>query len=149
MHTDIVINRFGRAWVNQRNVNDSNNDRNGNDNGWNNGSWNNGNGGWSNGNWNYTQAMSTTSFEQFKQTLFNQAFESNRLTMAKQVISNNWFTTDQVRDLMKQFNFENNKLDLAKHAYQFTIDRNNYFVLTNELTFNTNKEALMRHIQGR
>jgi Domain of unknown function (DUF4476) len=155
MHTDIVINRFGRAMVDQRNNNGNSNNRDDYDddnNGWNNGNggWNNGNGGWNNGNgaWGNGRAMSTTAFEQLKQTLCNEAFENNRLNLAKQVVASNWFTTSQVRDLMKQFNFENNKLDIAKHAYNFTVDRNNYYLLTNEFSFSTTKQALMRHIQG-
>jgi hypothetical protein len=168
-HVDITINRFGKVFIDEQqlgntidgNCNNNNNNgwdnNNNNNNNWNNNgnnNWNNNNNNnWNNGgnnNWNNNpnRIMNTTSFDQFEQTLRNENFENTRLTMAKQVIANNFFSTAQIKTLLGLFTFENNKLELAKYALTYTVDKGNYFTLANEFTFSSNKEALMRHIQN-
>ncbi|NNM15204.1 MAG: DUF4476 domain-containing protein [Bacteroidia bacterium] len=96
------------------------------------------------GNFNY--GMDAQQFGMFKQTLKNQSFESTRLRMAKQVISQNYFTTVQVSELMRLFNFDSKRLELAKHAYGRTIDKENYYSVSNMLSFNSSIDELMRFI---
>jgi Domain of unknown function (DUF4476) len=160
-HLDISINRFGKAFIDEQlmanaayendNYGGSNQSDNQSDNhNYNNQHWDNdGDNHWGNSSNNASgRIMNNVSFEQFKQTLKNEDFENARLSLAKQVIENNLFSTAQVRELMRQFNFENNQLELAKYAYQFTTDKGNYFTLANEFSFSSNKESLMRHIQN-
>jgi hypothetical protein len=158
-HVDITINRFGKVFIDEQQLGNTidGNYNNNNNNGWNNNNgnnnWNNNNNNWNNGgnnNWsnNPNRVMNATSFDQFEQTLRNENFENTRLTMAKQVITNNFFSTAQIKTLLGLFTFESNKLELAKYALTYTVDKGNYFTLANEFTFSSNKEALMRHIQN-
>lgn len=152
---DIIISRFGKVYVDQQYFldgvfgDDHHHDNDNHHGGWN-GNNNNGGGyGNNNGNWNSNnRVMNQASFHQFKQTLLNESFENTRLTMAKQVIANNWFTTAMVKDLVEIFAFENNKLDLAKYAYAFTTDRNQYFQINDCFTFSNSKQELTRYIQN-
>src|SRR6476661_1831181 len=69
-HTDIVINRFGKAFIDEQLIQDDYNNngypgQSNNGGGW--GSSNNGN--WNQGNGNYSQAMNDRSFQQFKAVL--------------------------------------------------------------------------------
>ncbi len=154
-HVDIVINRFGKAFIDEQllDINCTNTDINygQNDNHWgNNNQWNNDNNNWNNNNWNsnINRTMADATFEQFVQTLRNESFDNTKMNMAKQILVNNFFTTAQIKAVMQQFTFENNKLDIAKYAYRYTVDKSNYFALANEFTFSNNKEALIRHIQN-
>lgn len=73
--------------------------------------------------------------------------ENNRITSAKFIIEKNNFTTAQVKEMMMLFTFENNRLEIAKLAYNKTIDKNNYYQLNDALTFSNSKEELARFIR--
>src|SRR5205085_8569958 len=96
-HVDITINRFGKAFVDERQMgagyDEEDYDVN-NDNG-------------------YDQAMNARAFEQFKQTIRTESFDNAKLIMAKQTISRNYFNASQVREIVELFSFENSKLDIA------------------------------------
>ena len=66
---------------------------------------------------------------------------------ASYIIEGNFFTTAQVKSMMSLFNFENNKLAIAKQAYAKTLDKENYRCIADELSFSGSKEALARFIR--
>ncbi len=137
-HVDIIINRFGKAFIDEQPIN-WNDDYNSNDQYPNNGGWNN-NGG-------LGQVMDSRSFDQFRTMLRNERFDNSRLTLAKQTISSNMFSTAQVKDLIPLFSFDDSRLDLAKFAYRYTADRNNYFTLYDAFSFSSSKEELAKYIR--
>ena len=138
-HTDISINRFGRAFIDERQMNAgyyADNDENDHDgNGW----------GYND---NYMQPMSNRSFDQFRESLRKENFDNTRVVLAKQTIAANYFSAAQVKELVNLFSFENNKLDIAKHSYKYTVDKNNYFTLNDAFAFSSSKEELARYIQA-
>jgi hypothetical protein len=139
---DIMINRFGKAFVDEQVTtqgyyNDDDDDDWGNNNNWNN----------NNNNSPVYTAMDAQSFEQFKQTIKNEMSDDTKLKISKQYMTSNYFTAAQVKDLLSLFFFEANKLELAKFAYKYTIDKNNYFVVNNSFSFSSSKEELMNYIQ--
>ncbi len=95
----------------------------------------------------YSRLMSDFDFSQAKETLRKEWFENTRMTTAKQIIDRNYFTSQQVKDLLLLFTFENNRLDLAKYAYGKTVDKGNYFIVNDAFTFNSNKEKLGEYIR--
>ena len=96
---------------------------------------------------NYSQAMTNNDFAQAKESLRREWFENTRLETAKQIIDRSYFTSQQVREMVLLFTFENNRLDIAKYAYGKTVDKGNYFVINDAFTFNNNKEALKEYIR--
>lgn len=148
-HTDITINRFGKVMVDEQQMGtgyfdeeDDEWDDNGNWNG-NNGNWNGNNGNWNNG----QQSMNDRVFEQFKQSLRNESFESTRVTLAKQTIATNFFTAAQVKDILNLYSFESSKLELAKYAYDYTVDKGSYFIVNDVFSFSSSKEDLNNYIR--
>ena len=95
---------------------------------------------------NYGRSMSSHDFSQAKESLRKEWFENTRMTTAKQIIDRNNFTSQQVKELMLLFTFENNRLDIAKYAYGKTVDKGNYFVVNDAFTFNS-KEKLNEYIR--
>ena len=136
-HVDIIINRFGKAFLDERQMTAGYYDNNDND----------GSGGWDSNDDNL-RPMENRSFEQFKQVVRNENFENTRLVVAKQAIANNYFSTAQVKELVGLFSFENNKLDIAKYCYKYTVDKNNYFILNDVFSYSSSKEKLARYIQA-
>ena len=138
---DIVINRFGKVFTDEQPISMGYYDEE-DDWGNNNDNWNNNGGGYNN------QAMDARLFDQFKQSLKNAMFDDTRLNTAKQVIASNYFSSTQVREIIQQFSFENNRLEVAKYAYKYTIDKGSYFLVNDAFTFSTTREELTRYIQA-
>lgn len=92
--------------------------------------------------------MHPADFEMLKQTIRNQSFDSSRLSVAKQATSMNYLSSRQVFELMELLTFESSKLEFAKHAYNRTVDRNNYYVVNNAFTFSSSVDELTRYIQN-
>lgn len=157
-YTDIIVSRSGRVFVDELGYDDYYQNggwNNGNNNGgWNNGSWNNGNnnnGGWNNGGGNgnnWLQAMDNNSFQQLKRSVQNESFDNNKLEMLKNALTRNAVSSSQVRELMQLMSFENNKLELAKYAYRYTVDRNNYFIVSDAFSFSNSRSELNKYIAG-
>jgi hypothetical protein len=139
-HTDITVNRFGKVLVDEQFMIQGNDD---DDDDWND---NNNGGGWNNGG---QQVMNDRVFEQFKQTLRSESFDNTRLTLAKQTMSNNFFTSLQVKEIVSLFSFENSKLDIAKYAYAFTVDKGSYFVVNDVFSYSNSKEELADFIRNK
>lgn len=85
-------------------------------------------------------------FNQMIQSLGNYNFESTRMTVAKQLINNNYFNSRQVGRLMQQMTFESSKLELAKYAYSKTLDKNNYFLVNDQFSFESSIAELADYI---
>jgi len=96
---------------------------------------------------NYSQAMTNNDFAQAKESLRREWFENTRLETAKQIIDRSYFTSQQVKEMVLLFTFENNRLDIAKYAFGKTVDKGNYFIVNDAFTFNNNKEALKEYIR--
>jgi len=140
-HVDITINRFGKAFIDERSIT-GNYDSDDND--WNdNGGWNN------NGSWNNRQAMNARSFEQFRVSLARESFDNTRLALAKQTIASNLFTSEQMKVIVNLFAFDQSKLEVAKYGYDYTIDKQNYFLLNDAFAYSNSREELARYIQQR
>ena len=93
--------------------------------------------------------MNPGAFSQAITQVMQQNFESTRLTVAKQIIGSNFFTADQVRQLMTQMSFEASRLELARFAYNRVLDPQNYFVVNNAFNFSSSVDELNNSLFGR
>jgi hypothetical protein len=95
----------------------------------------------------YNQPMSDRMFATAKETIRRETFDKDKLMVAKQIVSNNMFSSSQVRELIQLLSFDDSKLELAKFAYARTFDRNNYFILYDAFAFRKSKEELINYTQ--
>jgi len=51
--------------------------------------------------------------------------------------------------MVECFDFESNRLELAKFAYDYVQDREMYFLVNDGLEFDASKATLSRYIQSR
>ncbi len=93
--------------------------------------------------------MCASEFESLKRSIENKSFDNTRLTIAKQVIKGNYLTSRQIADLVNLMTFESTKLSLAKYAYRYTVDPENYYVLNDVFTFESSIDELADFIQRR
>ena len=95
----------------------------------------------------YNTQMAPQSFEALKATLRNEGFDNSRLNIAKQAAAANIFSAAQVKEVMQLFSFDESRLDIAKTFYPRTIDKGNYFTVSDAFTFSNSKDALMEFIR--
>jgi len=78
-----------------------------------------------------------------------QNFNSTRITIARQIIqAKGCFTSRQVLDLVKLFDFEDSRLEIAKFAFAYTMDKENYYVVNDGFSFESSKTELSKFIAG-
>lgn len=76
------------------------------------------------------------------------AFASDQLAIVKSLNTNFCFSTAQVKLIMNEFSFPENKLDVAEMLYEKCTDRKNYYQLKGEFSFNTYEEQFSKLIGG-
>ncbi|MBL4658403.1 MAG: DUF4476 domain-containing protein [Flavobacteriales bacterium] len=93
---------------------------------------------------------SPAQFEELKKHIASQNFNSTKVTVAKQVIrAKECFTARQIAELLLLFAFDDDRLEIAKFAYDFCDDRSNYFLVNNSFTFDSTVEKLTAYISTR
>jgi hypothetical protein len=93
--------------------------------------------------------MSSNDFDAAMAMLSNEKFDDTRLTLAEQIVSNNPMTVSQIAQICRQFSFENNRLELAKFAYPFCVEKHKYYMLNEVFTYDSSKQELNEYLQGK
>jgi hypothetical protein len=93
--------------------------------------------------------MSDCDFNNLTQSIENKSFESTRMEIAKQVLSHRFVNTRQVMALINLLTFESSKLELAKFAFERTIDKENYFRVNDTFTFESSIHELNEYIRDK
>ena len=93
--------------------------------------------------------MNPGSFQALKRSIEVKSFDNTRLTIAKQAIQSNPLTSRQIADLVQLMTFESTKLSLAKFAYDYALDKENYYALNDVFTFESSIEELNKFISHR
>ena len=93
--------------------------------------------------------MDANSFSQLKYAINNAGFESTRMSIFKQALQYNFFTSSQVAELMDLFWFESTKLEVAKLAYDKTLDKQNFYIVNNQFSFSSSVNDLGNYIAMR
>jgi len=76
--------------------------------------------------------LSTADFSSALSSIKARSSEEGKLSSAKQILSSNCFAVEQVKQMLKLFTTEGVKLDLAKFAFDHTLDKGNYFKINSE-----------------
>lgn len=76
----------------------------------------------------------------------SESFKDERMDRAKFVTMGYCFVSEQVIELMDAFWFEDEKLEIAKHLYKQTTDRNNYDLVVDALTYKSDRDELRAYI---
>ena len=98
-------------------------------------------------NYGYEKGMDEREFRVVLQSIEKEWLETNKLKSATQIVRANSLTSAQVKQMVLMFSFEANKLELAKQAYQNTVDKKNYYIINDAFSFNSSKDVLARYIR--
>ncbi len=87
-------------------------------------------------------------FQNALQSIQSKSFSETQLTLAKQIVSVNCLTANQLKQIAQIFDFEDTKLELAKHAYLYCFDPENYWQINDAFDFESTIEELNEYILG-
>jgi len=93
-------------------------------------------------------AMSDYDFDMLRNSIESKSFESTRMQIVRQVLSNRFVTARQVMELMNLMWFESSKLELAKFAFNRTVDKENYFRVNDRFSFESSIRDLDDYIRN-
>lgn len=79
-------------------------------------------------------------------TIEGQTFSDSKMRTAKRALNNKCITVNDIGKIMNLFTFEASKLEFTKHAYDFTHDVDNYYLLYSNFTFESSIEELENHM---
>lgn len=95
------------------------------------------------------RAISNDQFQRGVNSIKNESFSDNQMRIARQFTRNNCLSVNQIVTIMGLFSFEQNKLDYAKFAYDFCVDKGNYFMVNDAFTFSSSKSDLNNFLESR
>ncbi|HEY3251337.1 MAG TPA: DUF4476 domain-containing protein [Ignavibacteria bacterium] len=91
----------------------------------------------------------TEDFKDLKNSINNRSFESTNIDIVKTAVNKNYFSSQQVRELLSFFTFEASKLELAKYSYKRVCDQKNFFKVYDAFNFDSSVEELKNYISGK
>ena len=92
--------------------------------------------------------MNPKDYDEAYALLSKETFDETRLTLAKQIVSRNPMTVNQIAQICRLFTFEDNRLEFAKFAYHFCVEKNKYYMLNDVFTYDSSKRELNEFING-
>lgn len=93
-------------------------------------------------------SMSDAAFQRMLSNIDREWLESNKMKSASQVLRTQNLSTDQVKEMMRLFRFENNRLEIAKQAYANVVDKWNYQEVNTLFSYSSSRTELDRYIRG-
>jgi len=93
------------------------------------------------------RAVSSTDFAAGKKSITSSSFSETQMKTAKTFTKNNCLSVAQIKDIMGLFSFEASKLDYAKYAYDFCVDKKNYYQLTEAFSFSSSSDDLNEFLE--
>ena len=91
-------------------------------------------------------AMDQASFNSLLKAVAAESFPKGRMRVVTDAAAGNFFTVAQLRRLLKKFSFEREKVNVAAKLHPRLVDPGNFFQVYQDLTFDTNKNALKKRI---
>jgi hypothetical protein len=96
------------------------------------------------------QALTDEEFTAVKAAIRKENFDDRKKSLARQIISGRpRFSSRQVKEILALFDFDAARLDVAKFAYDYTIDRENFFQVYDAFEFSSNKDNLTNYLESK
>jgi Domain of unknown function (DUF4476) len=82
-------------------------------------------------------AMSPASFSKMKQAVESKPFSDTKMSTAKIATKNGCVSANQVMEICKLFSMDDDKLVYAKYAYDYCVDKANYYTVSEVFSFSS------------
>ena len=94
----------------------------------------------------YMRELGHKEFEDFFRSYRSKSFDSDKINVFYIKAKNTYFTAQQIGRLVKTLSFDSKKLELAKAAYDYCIDPENYYQVVDVLDYQSSKTELKDYI---
>ncbi len=91
--------------------------------------------------------MNSDSFAKMKQSIEAKPFSDTKMSTAKIAAKNSCLSVSQVKEVCKLFNMDDEKLVYAKYAYDYTVDKANYYQVSDVFSFSGTTEELNKYLE--
>jgi hypothetical protein len=92
-------------------------------------------------------AMTPSNFETMKKSVESKPFSETKMSTAKIATKNNCVSVNQVKEICKLFSMDEDKLDYAKYAYDYCVDKGNYFQVSEVFSFSTTTDEFNEFLE--
>ena len=96
-----------------------------------------------------TPPTSTERIESMAKTVENQSFGDDKVRVTKQILRTNCITLDQLIVILNKFDWDDGKLEIAKFAYDYVYDLENYYKVYDLFSFSSSGEELEEFLDNR
>ncbi len=86
-------------------------------------------------------------FNAFLMTLKDKPFDDTKKTIVKQFVKNNCVSSSQLSLILGELDYESSKLEIAKFAYIYIYDPDNYYLINNAFDFSSSVDELNKYIE--
>ncbi len=93
------------------------------------------------------RAISAADLAAGKKSITSSSFSETQMKTAKTFTKNNCLSVAQIKEIMAIFSFEASKLEYAKYAYDFCVDKKNYYQLAEAFTFSSSQDELNEFLE--
>ncbi len=98
------------------------------------------------GNGQMATAVDETTFAQIKQYVASETYDSYRVTAAKEVTKSNSLSGAQIGELCKLFDYDSYRLEYAKYAYKYCINKGTYFLVYQTFDYDSYSSSLRDYV---
>lgn len=96
-----------------------------------------------------TPPTSSERIESMAKTVENQSFGDDKVRVTKQILRTNCVTLDQLIVILNKFDWDDGKLEIAKFAYDYVYDLENYYKVYDLFSFSSSGEELEEFLNSR
>jgi hypothetical protein len=93
--------------------------------------------------------LSAEAFAKFLKGVRGNAFDNEKASFVESHAKTPYFTSAQVRDILKTFSFDDGRVQAGVALYPRITDPENFFVVYEVFTFDTGRKALREKLKGK
>lgn len=90
----------------------------------------------------YRAAMRQTSFNKMKASVEAKSFSDTKMSTAKVATKNNYLSVSQIKVIAGLFTMDDDRLTYAKFAYDYCVDKANYYQVSDVFKFSSSTDEL-------
>lgn len=94
-----------------------------------------------------TMAASPASFSKIKESVESKPFSDTKMSTAKIATKSNCLSVNQIKEICKLFSMDEDKLTYAKYAYDYCVDKGNYFQVSEVFSFSSTTDEFNKFLE--
>lgn len=94
-------------------------------------------------------ALDQNSFVKMKQSVEAKPFSDTKMSTAKVATKNACLSTNQIKEICKLFSMDDDKLAYAEYAYDYCVDKNNFYHVSEVFSFSSTTDTLNQFLESK